>query len=406
MQENCSDLIIVDALLAQAAEGGAKGGHYLLPMLEESGFIVCQQSQAQPVWRLSCDAGCVVGLDLGGTKLYGALADMSGRILAERSEPTRHDGEEATLEQLTSLVRDLQEEAGKKAGGLRAIGLGVPGFVSVETGSVTLSPNLSLPSDFRLDSRLSSLFGGCPVLMDNDVNFAVLGEYWRGEGRHLFFSGQERSRGNGSLAFLSLGTGIGLGLMMEGRRVRGASGGAGEIAYMPAGTDPFRAARTTFGGAYEDIVGTPGIRRRYGEGNVSVREIFDRAVAGERKAATVIDDTARQVAVGAATIITLLDPQAIVLGGGIGSRAEFAKLIMEYTAELTPVQPRIAISRLGQRAGVTGAIMEALLDIRRAMLRADTSPKRGCDMENREYVGSGNNASAAPPEVDKRAEAG
>ncbi|WP_052699828.1 ROK family protein [Martelella endophytica] len=376
MHDLRTDLADIDALLTQARDGGVSSAHPLLPLLERDGLVTEASGHGHQAWQVAHGAGCVAGLDLGGTKLYGALADMSGRIVAEASEPTRHDGEEATLEQLATMVRSLQEKADAHIGGLRAIGLGVPGFVSAETGSIALSPNLSLSSDFDFDGRLSALFGGCPVRMDNDVNFAVLGEYWRGQGRDLFFAGRQRGADCGSLAFLSLGTGIGLGLMIDGRVVRGASGGAGEIAYMPAGIDPFASARTTFGGSYEDIVGSPGIRRRYGEEGVTVREIFDRAAAGERKAASVIDDTARQIAVGAATIATLIDPEMIVLGGGIGTRADFAELIIEYTAELTPVAPRIGISRLGQRAGVVGAIMETLLEIRQAMLRTG-EPRKG-----------------------------
>ena len=230
MHDSRSDLADIDVLLTQAREGGVDGAHPLLPLLERSGLVSRAAGGDGPVWQGAPGAGCVAGLDLGGTKLYGALADMSGTIVAEASEPTRHDGEEATLEQLAAMVRSLQEKAGADIGGLRAIGLGVPGFVSAETGSITLSPNLSLPADFDLDGRLSALFGGCPVRMDNDVNFAVLGEYWRGQGRDLFLAGRHRGADRGSLAFLSLGTGIGLGLMIDGRVVRGASGGAGEIA--------------------------------------------------------------------------------------------------------------------------------------------------------------------------------
>lgn len=87
----------------------------------------------------------------------------------------------------------------------------------------------------------------------------------------------------------------------------------------------------------------------------------------------VIDDTARQVAVGVATIITLLDPSAVVLGGGIGTRQDFGQLVADYTTELAPIPPRIAISGLGRRAGVVGAVMKALLEIRQALLAKDTS---------------------------------
>ena len=368
-----SEQAAIDALLLRACRGRLEANECdpVLSQLAKAGVLVKEDGQG--IWRLPEKGGCVIGLDLGGTKLLGAIADLSGEILAELSAPTRHDGEEATLLQLEGIARDLAKKAGRPFDAVMGIGLGVPGSICIDTGTIVLSPNLALSTDLPIDHMLSELCDGIPVYLDNDVNLAVQGEYWRGEGMRLGLPDMTIGS-KSSLAFLSLGTGVGLGLMIDGINVRGASGGAGEIAYMPATCNPFAAAKASFGGAYEDIVGSPGIRRRYGAQDVSVRDIFDRAEQGEQKAIDVIDETARQVAVGAATIATLIDPQVIVLGGGIGARADFAQSVMRYAQALMPTKPRMAISRLGPRAGVVGAVMNALLEIREILL---TGPMPG-----------------------------
>lgn len=296
----------------------------------------------------------VVGLDLGGTKLVGAIADLTGRILAQIEEPTRNERDDDSFDQIVDMTGRLVAKAGLEPGALRGIAVGVPGAVSA-SGKVSLAPNLKIGDSAGLVSRLTGRLG-VAARIENDVNVAAFGEYWRGAGR-----------GVPSLAFLALGTGVGMGLLIDGSIYRGESGAAGEIGYLPVGSAALDGAPHSGGGYFEDLVGTEAIRAHYGDG-VTVRDIFDRADQGDAKAAEVVARAARDTALGVAGMAMILDPALIVIGGGIGSRGDFAARVSEETHRLAPAACPIVPSALGPRAGLTGAVMLALIDARRAAL--------------------------------------
>jgi len=329
---------------------------------EKSGFAVRVGWLTGPVERPRPvpreNAGVVVGVDLGGTKLIGAAADMTGRILAEIEEPTRDDRDNAAFEQIEHLIDLLIVEAGVSRGALQAVAIGVPGAVSA-AGEVSLAPNLRIDDGRGFVRRLRERLG-VEVRVENDVNIAAFGEYRRGVGR-----------GAPSLAFLALGTGVGMGLVLSGAIHRGQTGAAGEIGFLPVGAAPLDGAAHEGGGYFEDLVGTRGIRRRYDDVS-TVREIFERAAAGDEKARRVIAETARDTALGVAGVAAVLDPSMIVLGGGIGSRADFVAMVEAEAKRLAPIVCPIAPSALGPRAGLIGAVMSALVDARsRVFARAD-----------------------------------
>jgi len=320
------------------------------------GWLTGPAERPRPVPREN--AGVVVGVDLGGTKLIGAAADMTGRILAEIEEPTRDDRDNAAFEQIENLIDLLIVEARVSRGALQAVAIGVPGAVSA-AGEVSLAPNLRIDDGRGFVRRLRERLG-VEVRVENDVNIAAFGEYRRGVGR-----------GAPSLAFLALGTGVGMGLVLSGTIHRGQTGAAGEIGFLPVGAAPLDGAAHEGGGYFEDLVGTRGIRRRYDDVS-TVREIFERAAAGDDKARRVIAETARDTALGVAGVAAMLDPSMIVLGGGIGSRADFVAMVEAAAKRLAPIVCPIAPSSLGPRAGLIGAVMSALVDARsRVFARAD-----------------------------------
>ena len=293
----------------------------------------------------------VLGVDLGGTKLIAALAAPDGSILREIEQPTRHGAGTPALDQIVELGTELLATAGLPAGRLAAAVVGVPGSVSPRTGLVSLAPNVALPTDRPLAAAIAERLG-CPVLVENDVNIAAFGE-----------ARQPGRQSHDSLAFLSFGTGVGLGLVLGGRLIRGANGAAGEIAYLPTGAEPHARAGTAVGGLFEDTVSSPAIVAAYGDG-VPVIDIFARAVAGEAHARAVLDSIAKTASVGVAAIQAIFDPAIVVLGGSIGARSEFADAVRRHAVTLLPLPIEIETSTLGRRAGIVGAV-EAAADLAR-----------------------------------------
>lgn len=314
-------------------------------LLEAAGWLAQQGSDERAP---SSERGFVVGLDLGGTKLRGALSNAAGLIVDEYELPTDNRDEESSLRQMARMVADLADRSGINREAIVQIGVGVPGVVAPD-GSVVLSPNVSFPASLPLAAAVAELVG-VPVSVENDVNVAAFGEYIEGYGR---------GRGLGSLAFAALGTGIGLGLILEGRLVRGASGAAGEIATLPFGDDPFAGAKAHPGGAFEAAVATSGIIQRFkaasGE-ELGVRHIFERADSGDAVASKVVNDTLRYFAYGLAAVVALFDPGTIVIGGGIGARPGVAETVGGLVGALLPTPCRVVASGLGDRAGVVGAV--------------------------------------------------
>lgn len=318
---------------------------------------------------LSGRRGAVIGLDLGGTKLRGAIGNAAGDILVEFDEPTANDAKDATLSQMADMARSLAARAGIPLETVEHVAVGVPGIVGPD-GGVALSPNVSFDRNTPLAATLSRMLG-VATSVDNDGNLSAFGEYTAGRGR---------DRGTHSLAFLAIGTGIGMGLIVDGHLLHGNSGGAGEIALLPFGADPFSSARRHPGGAYEASVGSDGIRRAYAQASgtdLEVREIFDRAQAGDAAATTVIADVTRNIALGVATVIALLDPGVVVVGGGIGARPGFAEAIGALTAQLVSTPCAVVPSALGDRAGVVGAVRFACREARLRLIEGGATTSRG-----------------------------
>lgn len=240
----------------------------------------------------------------------------------------------------------------------RSVVIGMPGVVDPQTGRVSLIPNISGLADLSVPAALGELFAAT-VTVENDVNLAMLGEAWQG-----------CARGAGDAAFLALGAGVGLGMIVNGRLARGATGAAGEIGYLPLGLDlESDAARAI--GAFELQVGGAGVLRRYREAGGdelgAVRELFDRLEAGERAAADVIDATARAVALALTCVAAVLDPELIVLGGGVGVRPELVERVRAAMPRFYARPVEVRASALGARAGLVGAVSLAVRRVQNSL---------------------------------------
>jgi glucokinase len=294
------------------------------------------------------EAPLVVGIDLGGTKLLGGIAGRDGAVRATFSEPTRHGAGAPVLQQMADMVTRLLAETGAPRTALAHVVIGVPGVVSPRTGLASLSPNLALPADRPLADLEADLIG-CPVSVENDANLAAYAEATVGAGK-----------GERSLAFISFGTGVGMGLVIEGELMRGEHGRAGEIGYLPVGAEPHLRASASENGLFEDEVGTVGIRRHFAADGETVAELFARAENGNAQAAAGIDQIARRAAVGLAAIHSLVDPAVTAIGGGIGAQPRFHQRLVEHVKALLPFSCRIEPSQLGTSGGMVGAVMLGL----------------------------------------------
>lgn len=321
----------------------------LLAGLEMRGLVQVQGAiggapgRSQLSYALRSEAAFALGFDVGGTKVAAGLTDLGGHIVAERTEATVRTGAVDLVAQLARIAEALREEAGIPRFRLRAAAVGVPAAVHPSTAELSLAGNLPGLEGDDLRPQLSQALG-MDVLIENDVNLALLAETAQA-GRHEAQN----------VAFIALGTGIGGALMINGRLLRGAHGGAGELGYMPLwsieapGVPPL-----------EERVGEAGIRRAYvaggGDPAHSVREIFAAAEAGNGAARAALDGAMDHVARAVLSILALLDTDVIVFGGSIGSRPEFIAGVERLVSAAWSRPVHIVRSHSGGRAGMLGAL--------------------------------------------------
>jgi predicted NBD/HSP70 family sugar kinase len=303
------------------------------------------------LYELSPEGGHVLGIDLGARRLTVALADIAGRVLAEADESTDSRGGAWVLDQIARLSERLACDNHTHPSRIRSIVLAAPGVVNPKNGAIEMAPNITGLGHLNVVGLLAEKLGS-PVVFENDINLALLGEIWHGCAQNV-----------DNVAFLALGSGVGLGLYVNGRLVRGENGAAGEIGYLPIGGDPLQ-AESRLQGCLEYQIGATGVVRRYREAGGpdvdSEREVFERAQSGDQIAGSVVDETARLTGLAAAAVIAIVDPQLLVLGGSVGARPDFADKVARVLLQLSPRPVEIRTSTLGRRAGVVGALSVAL----------------------------------------------
>ena len=308
------------------------------------------------------DYGQVVGIDLGGSHLHFALADFRGQILEDSNLKIRpEDGPRKLIGEIVAGARSLTEKAG---GRLRALAIGVPSPVDAERGVVAFAYNLPGWKNIHLGRELEGKLR-VPVLLENDANMAAIGEHWRGV-----------AQGVNNFVFIAIGTGTGSGVFVDGKLYRGRTGSAGEVYHMvldwPRWADDFGDS-----GHFETYVSGMGIaaegRKALPPPVVSTTSslaaerdaqfVFEAFRQGDPDAHAVLEKTFTMLGVGIVNIISVLDPDLIVLGGGIAKGApEFmlstlGNVVQQIYKENTPP---IKLSTLEDKAQTFGAIRSAL----------------------------------------------
>lgn len=332
--------------------------------LEEDGWLALAGrvsgtvGRSAAVYELAPSRALLFGADVGGTKIHTALADAKGRVLAELEVPTTQDGPHAFADQLVECCRRLAEMAGQSRDRIAAGAIGIPGAFDKAARKLFMVPNIAGMNGYAIEDDLRKKLG-FELRVDNDVNMAAKGEMWQGEGRDI-----------ACFVFIALGTGIGMGIINEGRILSGARGAAGEVATLPIGGDAFD-ARNFHAGVLERSVGSIALCERYegagGAPGSTMRDIFAASQEGDAIATAVLTEAARQIALGIVATCAILDPQRVVMGGSIGEREELVDMIRHFVALATPTPPECVISTLGRRAGLLGTIGQSQ-DLLRAQL--------------------------------------
>ena len=305
------------------------------------------------------EAYAVVGVDLGGTKMFGTVADLSGHIQYELYVAHENgNGPDEHLNHLCNSIEALLDAPRPSGQRMRGIGIGAPGIVSTPEGVVVWAPSLGW-RDLPLQDILSDRFD-MPVFVENDVNLAALGEWGFGAGR-----------GCRDLVSIALGTGIGAGIIANGALYRGHNQAAGEVGYLLPGVE-FLGRRYDQFGALESLASGTGVAERAcqilkREGKspppegLSSQDVFDAARLGESWAQQVVSETADYLSLAVAGISALLDPEVIILGGGMAGSADLLiEPILRRLNGAVPFLPRLVASPLERRAAAMGAIMLVL----------------------------------------------
>lgn len=210
-----------------------------------------------------------------------------------------------------------------------------------------------------------------PVLVDNNMNLSAIGEKSFGLGR-----------GVSNMVFVGVGAGVGLGIIVGDELVHGAHGAAGEIAYLPLGDDPFH-PRHRLRGGLEDEVGAAGIMAAYEARRTAVdpeiasaHDLFDLAATGNATARAVVDRVASLLGAAIGAVCAILDPELVILGGGIGANPLLLSPVRGSAASLVPITARVVASSLGERAAVQGALAVALSEARATLFPGGLAPPR------------------------------
>jgi predicted NBD/HSP70 family sugar kinase len=322
----------------------------------EDGQIQGTVGRSAVTYALRPDAAFVLGIDLGGTKLHVALADLQGVTVAESIEATAGDGGGAVVAQIGRMTDALLQRAGVSSQRLRCGVMGSPGIIEPASGRIVIAPNIAGLDSLDVRAALRARLG-IDIAIENDVNLAAIGEHWRGNSR--------KAR---TFVFMALGTGIGMGIFADGHLIRGARGAAGEVAYLPLGGDPYDARGQRFG-TLETAIGSASIIERYtalgGAPGSTVRDVFDRLETDEAARIT-IDEVGRIVTTAILAVHSILDPEIIVMGGSIGARPELKLRIDANLGRCTREPVRIELSALGNRATLIGAIGSAIDHVHRS----------------------------------------
>lgn len=298
----------------------------------------------------------VLAADIGGTNTRIGLADQNGALYNVLLEPTAR-GEGSLVLQIKRMAGEVAESMGYRHN-LVAAAVAIPCAVTPRSSIIHRSDNLPELNGFPLRERLMSALK-VPVVLENDVNVAALGEMWRGAGINV-----------PDFIMLAVGTGVGMGVICNGQLMRGKSGAAGEVAYLPLGSDPFAPNVQEHGALAHSASGqaiaasAADLLPYYPKSNLQqgadAREVIEAAADGDCLGLHLLGREARLLAQALLSVVAVLDPALLLLGGGVGSNPHLLAPVQEELARLMVDAPPVRIAALGNQAGLVGAAEIAL----------------------------------------------
>lgn len=300
------------------------------------------------------------GVDVGGTAIKVGLFNFEGSLVKQWSFPTkRSKSGKDILGDVTSFIDKTLSELGYGKEQILGVGVGVPGPVRSD-GEVLELPNLGL-GHFNIEEELSHMLG-LPVKAGNDANLAALGEYWNGSGK-----------GFESMVFITLGTGVGGGVVMNGQMITGSTGAAGEIGHLPVNHTEENPCGCGKKGCLEQYASATGIVRlaiktlaRSKEpsllrelGEISAKNVFDIAKREDNLALSIVTEACSYLGLACGQIAQVLDPEVFVIGGGVSKAGEIIVNTVKSQYEINVMdalkKKEFKIATLGNDAGIYGA---------------------------------------------------
>jgi glucokinase len=325
-------------------------------MLKETGDKEWSGGRRRNLIEFNATEHLAIGVDMGGTKMFGALSDLNGKILKEINIPRHETKGEKSYQLLETIIRELSECAGQVGINVLGVGVGVPGTVDVEAGKVISAPVLDW-LDFPLRQRLEDEFH-LPTVIDNDTNLSALGELWFGTKDEV-----------NDLVLITVGTGIGAGIIIDNSVYRGAHQAAGEIGFLLPSVNHLGKYYQSGYGALEHMASGTGIGLRARQvlaGQRSPEElealtsedVFEAARQREEWARKLVDETVDLLAMAVSSVILCFDPDIVVLGGGVARSADLLiEPIKQRVGTTMPFPVNLIASTLGYRAAVMGSIV-------------------------------------------------
>lgn len=367
----------VSSALAALEQGG---------LVREAGTVVPERGRTAVLYEPDPTAGYVLGIDIGRARLRTAVADLSGEVRARIDVPNDGTTADAVADAVVAAARQVLREAEVTADRVVHAAVATPGVFDQESGRIRYAANLPGWGRAGLVERIGGQLGGPDLSVHNDANLAALGEYAFGAGQ-----------GSRLFVYVLVGTGLGIGIVADGELFTGAHGAAGEVGFLPVSLaaldggaldggaldgaldgardgsrdgravdeDEAAAAR----GALEDAVSADAVvrtARALGLDEVaSAKDVFDAARTGQPAAVAAVRKEGERLALVVSAVSAVLDPDLVVLGGGVGHSADLLlDPVRESLRLLTPLRPRVAASALGDDAVLLGAIATALRSAR------------------------------------------
>lgn len=316
----------------------------------------------------------VIAVDIGGTKIAVAAITTDGRILSRLIVPTMQKGPESGIEQVIQLVESLITQNNVDLEHLIGIGIGIPAVLENETDFIIWGPNLQGWKNVDLRGSLEKHFD-LPVCIEYDGHTAVMGEWWMGA-----------AKGYRSIVSIIIGTGVGGGLVLDGKLIRGVNRLAGAVGWFILdrnGESDLVKERAL--GSWESLTAGPGIARRaqqllalnpdahsilaHKDKKISAEDVFEAAKQGDALALKITSEEAELLGCGVANIVSLVNPEIIVLGGSVGTNSaillpQIKSVVERYSQPISSQSVKIVTSQLGADAGLYGAAYGLMLRLK------------------------------------------